>query len=317
MGKIRVGVLMGGPSAEHEVSLKSGEMILRFLNPEKYAAEGIVIDKKGKWPMPLAAFKKRFDLAFIAMHGEYGEDGTLQRILDKCKIPYIGSGAQASEIGMDKAASSRLFKKAGLLVPDFKVVSVGKRIKKYRLSFKFPVVVKPSDRGSSVGVSIVNNSSGLQRALKNAGVYSKNVMIQKYIEGRELTCGVLERGGRLKALPPTEIIPSGSTFFDYNAKYSAGASREITPPNLPAEGIRKIQNIALKAHEAIGARGFSRTDMIIAENPKSEIRNPKVYVLEINTLPGMTETSLLPQEAKADGISFPELLDAIIESALR
>ena len=309
MNKVRVGVLMGGPSAEHEVSLKSGEMILRFLNMEKYAAQGIVIDKKGKWPMPLAAFKKKFDLAFIAMHGEYGEDGTVQKILDKCKIPYTGSGAMASEIGMDKARSSKLFKKAGLRVPDFRVVNAEKNLKNLRFVFKYPVVVKPSDRGSSIGVSIVDDSSGLPQALKAASGHSKNIMIQKYVEGREFTCGVLERFGRLKALPPTEIIPSDGKLFDYNAKYTSGASREITPPNLSAEGIKKIQKIALKAHNVIGAKGFSRTDTIMA--------GAKFYVLEINTLPGMTETSLLPQEAKADGVSFSELLDIIIESALQ
>lgn len=303
MKKIRIAVLMGGPSAEHEISLKSGRMVLKFLDKNKYAARPIIISKNGRWPITLPKLKKSFDVAFIAMHGEYGEDGTIQSILEKYKIPYTGSPAKASRLGMDKIKSLILFKKAGLNIPP--------RTK------KMPLVVKPADRGSSVGTSIVKNIDDLPRAIKSAKKYSPKILIEKYIEGREITCGVIEKNGRLIALPSTEIIPKTNTFFDYHAKYTPGASLEITPaPNLMKKTIRGIQTAALKAHQAIGARGFSRTDMII-EKSKGKSQKSKIYVLEINTIPGLTKMSLLPQEAKTAGISFSTLLDIIIESALK
>ncbi len=325
--KLRIAVLMGGPSAEHEVSLRTGRMILENLDKQKYFAKGIKISKKAEWPISPAEIKKGFDLVFIAMHGEYGEDGTVQKILDKYKIRYTGSGAKASALGMDKAKSSAVFKKAGLKAPDFSLIHVGPKFN-FKLEIGYPAVVKPNDRGSSVGISIVESFSGLLPAIKKASEYSRDIMIQKYIKGREFTCGVLEFNGKPKPFLPTEIIPRSSRFFDYDAKYTSGASREITPPRLPNSQIRKIQEIAVKAHKAIGARGFSRTDMIMESRSQSDRgssiesgqsnaqhRTSNIYVLEINTIPGMTETSLLPQAAKAGGISFPKLLDLIIESA--
>lgn len=302
--KIRIAVLMGGPSAEHDVSLRSGEMVLANLDRKKYSAKAVLISKKAKWAISPAKIKKDFDLAFIAMHGEYGEDGTVQAILDKYKIPYTGSGVRASQLGMDKAKSAAKFKKAGLKTPDFKLVHIGPKFN-FKLEVKYPVVVKPNDRGSSVGISLVESFRDLLPALKKASEYSHNVLIQQYIKGREFTCGVLEANGKPTAFLPTEIIPRSSRFFDYDAKYTSGASQEITPPHLPNDEIRTIQRLAVKAHKAIGARGLSRTDFIWTGGKK-------FYVLEINTIPGMTETSLLPQAAKAGGISFPKLLDLII-----
>lgn len=307
--KIRVAVLIGGPSAEHEVSLRTGEMVLENLDRKKYSAKAVLISQKAKWTVPPAKIKKDFDLAFIAMHGEYGEDGTVQRILHKYKILYTGSGVKASQLGMDKAKSAVKFKKAGLKTPDFKLVYVGPKFN-FKLEARYPVVVKPNDRGSSRGISLVESFSELLPAFKKASEYSHNILIQQYIKGREFTCGVLERDGKPRPFLPTEIIPRSSRFFDYDAKYTSGASQEITPPNLPNSQIRTIQRLALKAHRAIGARGFSRTDFIWTGGNK-------FYVLEINTIPGMTETSLLPKAAKADGISFPKLLDLIIESVLK
>ena len=308
--KIRVAVLMGGPSAEHDISLKTGKMVLENLDKEKYSAKSVKISKTAKWQILPAKIKKDFDLAFIAMHGEYGEDGTVQKILDKNKIPYIGSGVKASALGMDKAKSSLLFKKAGLYVAPFDLIHVGKNFKNFKLSVDLPVVVKPNDRGSSVGISIVEKFTDLVNAIAKAAEFSPNVMIQKYIKGREFTCGVLDISGKTKPFLPTEIIPRSSRFFDYKAKYIIGGSQEITPPRLPQKDIKRIQQIAVRAHRAIGARGFSRTDAIMDEKNK-------FYVLEINTIPGMTETSLLPQAAKAGGISFAKLLDLIIESCVK
>lgn len=303
--KLRIAVLLGGPSAEYEVSLKTGKMVAENLDPERYTAQTILISKRGKWPISLATLKDNFDLAFIAMHGEYGEDGTIQAVLEHAKIPFTGSGSHASKLGMDKAASARVFAKAGLAVPQ------GWRIKNRAVRFgKYPIVIKPADLGSSVGVSIVKTVNELLLAIELAFKHSKSVLAQQFIAGREFTCGVLEIDAKLRALPPTEIIPKASSFFDFAAKYTAGASQEITPPNLPPAKIKRLQQIALKAHKALGCRGFSRTDIIMD-------KTGKMFVLEINTIPGMTSTSLLPQQAAAAGISFPELLDIIVRGAMR
>lgn len=293
---------MGGPSAEHDISLKTGDMVLRNLDKSKYFAGGVLIDKKGKWNISKKELKNNFDIAFLALHGEYGEDGTIQKILEKMRLPYTGSRSKASALGMNKEKSLRLFAKAGLAVADF--VTNLKKIHHIGL----PLVVKPLDRGSSVGVSIVKSYSELVPAIYAAKKYSSKVMAQKYIKGREFTCGVIDISKNTIPLLPTEIIPSKSAFFDYHAKYTAGASKEITPPRLSHKKIGELQKLALKAHKAIGACGLSRTDFILG-------KDGKFYVLEINTLPGMTETSLLPQAAQAVGISFPELLDIIIDAA--
>lgn len=294
--KLRIAVLMGGPSAEHEVSLNSGAMVLKNLDQKKYIATPIVIGKNGAWPVKPETLK-RYDLAFIAMHGEYGEDGTVQALLERLGIPFTGSDANASRLGMDKIAAAEAFKKAGLKIP--LTINLG-RVK------KFPIVIKPADRGSSVGVSIVKNHSELERAIANAKKFSLNVVAQQFISGREFTCGVLEMNNEPTALPPTEIVVKRGIFFDFDAKYTQNATEEITPPNnLPQAKIKALKHAALAAHKAIGARGISRTDMIMD-------KRGKIYVLEINTIPGMTETSLVPQEARALGLSPTKLLDNII-----
>lgn len=304
--KLRVAILMGGPSAEYEVSLNTGEMVFKSLDEKKYQPTKIIISKKGKWPIALQDFKKKFDIGFNALHGEYGEDGTLQKILENIKIPYTGSNAKASKLGMNKIACYKLFKKAGLCSPAHTLSDDIKKIEKLGL----PLVIKPADRGSSVGVSIIKNWQELSKAVKLSKKYSSKIIFEKYIQGREFTCGVVEKNNKIIPLIPTEIIPVNSHFFDYKAKYTAGASKEITPPNLSTTQIKKIQQNALLAHKIVGAKGYSRTDMILTEDGN-------LYVLEINTLPGMTKTSLLPQGAKATGITFPKLLDIIIRDGLR
>lgn len=305
---------MGGPSAEYDVSLNTGKMILANLDKKKYTAKGIRIGKNGKWPVKISKLKNDFDVALIAMHGEYGEDGTIQKLLEKIRLPYTGSGSRASSLGMDKAVSTRIFEKAGIKAPRFSILKIRKGnlmpSGKAQTLFDLPVVVKPSDRGSSAGTAIVKKIQELLPAIKEAAKFSENVMVQQFIEGREFTCGVLEVKGKPIALPPTEIVPKLRGFFDYYSKYTSGASREITPPRIPTSEIKKIQSLTLKAHKAIGAKGISRSDFM--QDGKGNF-----YILEINTIPGMTATSLLPQEAKSAGIEFPELLDLIISSALK
>mgnify|MGYP001619671596 CR=1 FL=1 len=344
--KIRVAVLMGGPSSEYEISLATGRKIISALDTEKYLVQPVVVTKERKWliPPPSALLRSPgqengpmagalvvrdedraldemrsggVDLAFIAMHGEFGEDGTVQGLLEAIGIAYTGSGVLASALGMDKPKSLAVFRDAGLRVPDFSESGrqewerSGEAIGRGALeTFGLPLVIKPANRGSSVGVSIVSGVSEIEPAAAKALAHSERIMFQKYIAGDEVTCGVLETETDAVPLQPTQIIPKEGSFFDYHCKYTPGASEEITPPRLAAETIRRIQETGLRAHRAIGASGMSRTDMILAADGTP-------YVLEINTIPGMTETSLLPQAAQAVGISFPELLDTIIRAALR
>ena len=314
--KIKVLVLSGGPSNEHEVSLASGKNVFLALNRKKYDSALYIISKRGNPDKSVLRAAKRCapDLVFIALHGAYGEDGKVQKMLDKISIPYTGSGSLSSVLAMDKLKSAGLFRKHGLTVP---------RVLNLRAKLKFPFVVKPVDSGSSVGVSIVTNPRVLSAAIESARKVSRRIMAQEYIKGREVTCGILENSnGKPFALPPTEILPNKGSFFDYRSKYIAGASREVTPARFSLKIIKAIQNNALIAHKSLGCRGVSRTDMIIQiTNDKLLITNGgrkrfKIYVLETNTIPGMTKTSLLPQGAKAAGISFPLLLDALIKAAL-
>lgn len=323
--KLKIAVLAGGPGAEREVSLKSGRMVMKGLDRKKYFPQLVIINKDGGWKIrsslmnenkALEYIKNKFDLIFIALHGEYGEDGTLQKIFDKAKIRYTGSGARASRIGMDKPLSFRIFKRHKINVPDFSVFNdkewrrnKKKILKKSIGDFGFPVVVKPADRGSSVGVGIIEKESELASAVQVALKYSNRVIIQKYIKGREFTCGVLGAGRGARVFAPTEIIPRKRKFFDYYSKYAAGATREITPPELSAAKIKKIQQFAERAHKIIGCSGVTRTDMIWGNDGK-------LYVLETNTLPGLTPTSLIPQAARVSSIGFSKLLDKIIKTAL-
>jgi len=324
MQKLRVAVLMGGPSSEYDVSLETGKTVLRSLNADKYEAFPIIVAKERDATIGIQ--KDTTDVVFIAMHGEYGEDGTVQALLKARGVPYTGSGVLASALGMHKPLFSRLLRDCGLTVPDFVTIgrhefeaalrqAQGKRpglVEAAVQKLGLPLVAKPANRGSSVGVSLARDHNGLMEGITGALRYSQEAMVQRYVPGREVTCSVLEdeaTPGGILVLPPTEIIPKGRAFFDYHAKYTAGASEEITPPRLPAATVRAIQEVALRTHNIIGCSGMSRTDMILGADGT-------IYVLEINPIPGMTPTSLLPQAALAAGILFPELLDRIISAAL-
>ncbi|MBI4120239.1 MAG: D-alanine--D-alanine ligase [Parcubacteria group bacterium] len=343
--KLNVVILIGGPSAEHDVSLATGRVILNALDKTKYNLTPVTISKDGKWLLPPADKKfltgnrnkeekslvaletgnaidklkteRGADVVFIAMHGTYGEDGTVQGFLELVGVPYTGSGVLASALAMDKLKSSELLAFHGLKVPKYinfsnKQWNTDRNKIAAEISEKIslPCVIKPSNCGSSVGITIVRKIDDLENAVHLAFSYDNTVLAQEYISGAEITCGVLDESGGKEpiALPPTQIIPKKSTFFDYQAKYTPGATEEITPPRLPKNIIKDIQVTALKAHEILGCSGMSRTDMIVSGN--------NIFVLETNTIPGMTETSLYPQAAAAVGISFPELLDKIIQSAI-
>lgn len=304
-------MLMGGPSHEYEVSLNTGKNICANLDTKKYIISSLIIPKNGKWRMP----RTEPDVAFIAIHGTYGEDGTIQKLLEEARIPYTGSGVLASALGMDKPRSCAIFRKAGLNVPRFTVLSrsdLDSNCHRGPTSIvSWPKVVKPANHGSSVGVHIIKNNKELHAGIIDAFRYSGRVMIQKFIKGRELTCGVLEKNNKLFLLPPTEIIPKLGFFYDYKSKYANGGSEHITPPpGLSGHMVSIVQKAAQRAHKVIGCSGMSRSDFILG-------KDGKLYILEINTIPGMTSTSLLPEAAKSVGITFPKLLDILIVNALR
>jgi len=311
--KLKIAVLAGGPSFEHEVSLSTARGVMKNLNPQKYSAQLIIIDKKGNWPIDPLKIKKQFDLCFIAMHGEYGEDGIIQGLLEAYRIPYTCSGVLASALGMDKWQAQKIFILERFKVPKTYLINLKTPLKEINTiiqKLKFPLVVKPRHVGSSVGISIVKYKKDIQSALKRASRCDQEILIQKYIKGREVTCGVLDKGNCESAFPliPTEIIPQKDQFFNYRAKYTPGATLEITPPKLPNKIIKEIQKQALLAHQVIGCSGMSRTDFIFDGN--------KLWILEINTIPGLTPTSLVPQEAQALGMSYSQMLDLIIEAAI-
>ncbi len=315
---MRVAVLMGGPSSEHEVSLKSGNAVLANLDPLRYEGFPVVVSKTGEWDTEISEVKKRADIAFIAMHGTYGEDGTVQSILDAEKIPYTGSSAAVSALAMNKYLSGRLFRHSGYAIPLMFLIHKREWKEKRRQTLStalryahVPAVVKPNNQGSSVGVAIVNDSAELEAALDDVFSITNEALIQHYVAGTEVTCGVLDHGWGESAYPlvPTEIVPS-VRFFNYHSKYTSGAAREITPARLPEPTLKAIQRTAVGVHRAVGARGFSRTDMIVD-------REGQIFVLEINTIPGLTDTSLIPQGAAAAGMGFPELLHTVIQATLR
>ena len=318
--KLKVLVLAGGPSFEHEVSLRTAQMILKNLDPKKYQTSLVIVKKNRKWNfhpdkkhIHMGDALKRltpvnFDFVFIAMHGPFGEDGRIQAMLEWAGLPYAGSGVVSSAMAMDKEISNILYETHGLRVPRY--VILDKHSKIDRPGIGFPIVVKPVNGGSSVGVSIVKNQKELKRAVKVAFKEDYRIMLQEYVKGCELTCGVLEgRDGKPFALPPTEIIPRAASFFDYQAKYKVGGSLEITPARLPKAKIKELQQLALKAHQLLGCRGMSRSDFIL--------KGSTIYILETNTIPGMTETSLLPQAAKSAGIDFSAFLDLMIDVGSR
>lgn len=317
---LHVLVLCGGPSSEHEVSLNTGAMVFKNIDRKQYAPQLAVIQKDGKWKFgnekvldigaALARIRSRFDFVFIAMHGAFGEDGRIQALLEWVGVPYGGSGVASSAMAMDKNVSNILYAANGLRVPRYAVLHKNIMKGKLNLPVPLPFVVKPRNGGSSVGVSIVTEKAAIKKALAAAFREETEAMVQEYIKGREFTCGVVEgKSGRPFALPPTEIVPRVSGFFDYKAKYEPGGSDEITPPKLPKSKIKELQRMALVAHEALGCRGMSRSDFIM--------RGSTFYILETNTIPGMTQTSLLPQAARVAGISFSELLHLIIQAGLR
>jgi D-alanine-D-alanine ligase len=286
MKQLRVAVLMGGPSAEREVSLASGQMVVEALQPTGATVTPVIVDG------PEFELPAQTDVAFIALHGTFGEDGQIQRILESRGIAYTGSDAEASEKAFDKILAKQCFVEAGIPTP------------RSGRDAKFPVVVKPARQGSSVGVTIVRDRGALEAAWAKAHEYDERVLIEEFVRGRELTVGILGQRG----LTVVEIVTK-SGFFGYHEKYTAGAAEEIVPAPLDSTVAAKAQRFARLAHERLGCRDFSRVDLMLSDRGE-------LFVIEVNTIPGLTANSLLPKAAKAAGLNLTEVCVRLVQMAL-
>ncbi len=319
MRKVKVGVVRGGPSDEHEISMLTGKSVLDHM-PAGYIPTDIIISKAGEWLVdgssihPQKAFQG-IDVLFNALHGAYGEDGKLQQLLDHSQVKYTGSGALASAIAMNKLLAKRMFEKFNIKTPIYRAVRKGEEDEMLAAqifkSFPMPAIVKPVSSGSSHGVTLVKTMKEILPALKDALAHSEIALVEEYISGKEATCGVIDnfREHALYPLPVIEIRhPSSSEFFDKDAKYS-GKSEEICPGNFSEKEKDLIQKAAMEAHHALGLRHYSRSDFIV--HPKRGI-----YILETNTLPGLTSESLMPKALTAVGSSLTQFLDHVLGLAL-
>jgi D-alanine-D-alanine ligase len=307
MEKKKIVILAGGWSGEREVSLGSGQAVYEALDKERYDVElcdpkehlGTLLQKKGG-----------IDLTFILLHGKMGEDGRIQGFLDLLGIPYVGSGVLSSSMALNKKITKYLYQSVGLKVPEYQILTRGEKLecRAYLKSFGGRVVVKPVAEGSSLGISICSSEEALLAGVKNAFRYDDEVLLEAYIEGREMTCCVTGNQ-ELEVLPLIEIVPGASyDFFDYEAKYTSGATNEICPADVDELLARRLKDCAKAAHHALQCRAWSRTDMIV--------RGDDVFMLETNTIPGMTENSLFPRAARAAGLSMSALLDRLIDLSL-
>ena len=295
-----IAVLCGGDGREREVSLRSGEAVCKALNQAGFNAQTLDLHSLREVDRV-----KDFDAAFIAMHGDWGEDGELQSELDKLGIHYTGSGPKASALAMNKWEALTLFRQSGIRVPESLLIPVS--YDEIIAKLGSDVVVKPCSGGSTVGVSIIKGLTPekLSQAVELAKEsYDSDVMIEKYITGREITCAVWEHEGQVEALPVIEIVPHAG-FYDYANKYTAGATEYITPAKIDEAARVQISNMAVKAHKVLGCRAYSRSDFRLTQDNTA-------YILEVNTAPGMTATSLVPKAARAAGIEFPEFLTYIL-----
>ena len=302
--KLKIAVLAGGTSGERAVSLRSGKNVLESLRRQKFNAvqmdtDGNLIDKLKR---------NKIDLVFIALHGRFGEDGVIQGVLELAGIPYTGSGVLASALAMNKVAAKKIFMASAIPTPNFVEINPDadpqKEAERIKKIFPFPMVLKPVSEGSSLGVSIINKEDNLAGLISAAVEEYKDVFIEEFVKGKEVTVGIIGE----EALPILELVPKGE-FYDFESKYTDGGCKFILPATLNKALTKKTQAVALRAHKALGCKGVSRVDIIVT-------RDHIPFVHEINTIPGMTDLSDLPAEAKEAGISFDQLVVRILESAI-
>ncbi|MEK7209207.1 MAG: D-alanine--D-alanine ligase [Patescibacteria group bacterium] len=318
---MRVGVLRGGPGCEYEVSLRTGQAVLKHLSADKYKARDILIDKAGQWhlgglPTTPTRAAQQVDVFFNALHGEFGEDGQVQSILEELSVPYTGSGVTPSILGMNKHQAKEIFQRAGLRVPPGLTIILTTETPAASIANEVfqkispPWIVKPADRGSSVGVFFARTVAALAAALESARPYSKTFLVEHCLRGREATCGVVDnfRGRDFYPLPPIEIRrPAGTAVWTYDDKYN-GQTAEICPGNFSAAIKKQIEDLSITAHRALGLRHYSRSDFIVTPYG--------IYILETNSLPGLTSESLLPKALAAVGCPYADFLDHVIKLAV-
>lgn len=342
MSRLRVLVLMGGYSTEHDVSVSSGTGVIRAMDESRYNVHPVLIQKDGTWiwssrelsPYQKNNFSENYfyslegpsarkernpslaelpsaDMAFLALHGKWGEDGHIQALLENWNIPYTGCGLLASALAMDKVLCKAAYSAAGISTPPYRVLFrsdfSGDRLVEAADALGFPLVIKDPVGGSSIGMGIAKDLDEAGRIVNDLFRNSSRLLLEKFIRGEEASCGYME--GLERPLPPTEMRMTTREYFDYEAKYN-GECREVTPAEFSEELTRQIQDLAKKAHLAIGGAGYSRTDVRIDSDGK-------LWALETNTLPGMTPSSILPAEAMAIGIDYSHLIDKIIETSLQ
>jgi D-alanine-D-alanine ligase len=303
----KIAVLCGGRSGERDVSLRSGKRVFDSLKKQGFDVSQFDLDDD----LIAQLKKKKIDVVYIALHGRYGEDGTVQGLLEIANIPYTGSKVLASALAMNKLAAKRIFDAVGIPTPRCLEINartdIAIQADRIKRIFPFPLVVKPVSEGSSLGVSIIKKEDDLERTLAKTVKEYQDIFVEEFIKGKEVTVGIIGCGDDLQALPVLELVPR-KDFYDFEAKYTSGLTQFILPARLPKPLYEKVQAIALKAHLALGCYGVSRVDIIVSAD-----HTP--YVHEVNSIPGMTEHSDLPAEAAHAGITFDQLVVKILESA--
>lgn len=311
--RLRLALISGGRSGEHEISLRSAESVRGALDPAKYEIVEYFIDKQGTWhPGPIDPEPEAnagIDVAFPILHGTFGEDGTVQGLLELAGIPYVGAGVLASAVSMDKPMTKRLCKQAGLPVVEYVVLSRGAFDSTcVELPFRYPVFVKPANLGSSVGITKAKNCEELKQALELAARYDQRIIVERAVRGREFECAVLG-GDPPAAAMPCEIIPS-QDFYTYEDKYLLDTARIELPPNLSADQISKMQGLAVRCFEVVGCEGMARVDFLM------EGGTGELFINEINTIPGFTSISMYPKMWEYSGLPYAKLLDRLIALAM-
>lgn len=301
----KIGVLCGGMSSEREVSLRSGKNCFEALKRLGFQnAEIIDVDKN----IAATLLEKQIEVAYIALHGKYGEDGCIQGLLDILGIPYTGSGVKASSIAMDKEFTKRVLKSQNLPVIPSIIVNSYSDLAGKEFSLKYPLMIKPVCEGSSIGMKKVNSPVELEEAVKDAAKYNTGVMLEEYLEGKSITVGVLDIGEKTIATPILEFRTK-TEWYNFEAKYTEGMTEFILPAEIDENLTKEIQDLSIRSHKAIDAKGMSRVDFVVTPDGKP-------FILEINTIPGMTDLSDLPAQSKAMGISYDELVKIILNSAI-
>ena len=309
--KLRVALIYGGRSGEHDISHRSAESIAGGLDPAKYHLSHITISREGKWSpypiLPEPGAHPDIDVVFPILHGTFGEDGTVQGLLELADLPYVGAGVMGSSISMDKEMMKRVCRESGLPVVDY-VGFTRDAIDPGAVKFDYPVFVKPANLGSSVGITKAHNRAELEAALKTAAEYDRKIIVERGITGREFECSVLGNE-HPEAATPCEILPS-KEFYDYEDKYLLNQARTELPANLPAAQLNEIRRLAVECYRAVECEGMGRVDFLL-ENATGQL-----YINEINTIPGFTSISMYPKMWEHAGLAYPKLLDRLIELAL-